>query len=58
MPDGVASLDALRNVFLVSERAMFEWIVSERKSLEERPQATAIPGTYPCRNARFSASPR
>ncbi len=36
MPDGVASLDALRNVFLVSERAMFEWIVSERSLQEAR----------------------
>jgi hypothetical protein len=36
IPDGVANLDALRNVFLVSERAMFEWIVSERSLHEAR----------------------
>jgi hypothetical protein len=29
VPDGLANLDALRNPFLVSERALFEWIVSE-----------------------------
>ena len=34
IPDGPANLDALRNVFMVSERAMFEWIVSKR-SLDE-----------------------
>jgi hypothetical protein len=34
IPDGPANLDALRNVFMVSERASFEWIVSKR-SLDE-----------------------
>ncbi len=34
IPDGPANLDALRSVFMVSERAMFEWIVSKR-SLDE-----------------------
>lgn len=28
VPDGMANLEALRNIFLVGERAMFEWIVS------------------------------
>ena len=32
--DGFANLEALRNIFAVSERAMFEWIVS-RGSMEE-----------------------
>lgn len=32
--NGVENLEALRNIFLVSERALFEWIVS-RGSLEE-----------------------
>ncbi len=26
--DGIANIEALRNIFLVDERAMFEWIVS------------------------------
>jgi hypothetical protein len=32
--DGITNLNALRNVFLVNERALFEWIVS-RGSLQE-----------------------
>lgn len=32
--DGVANVDALRNIFLVNERALFEWIVS-RGSMQE-----------------------
>ena len=32
--DGMANLEALRDIFLVNERALFEWIVS-RGSLEE-----------------------
>jgi hypothetical protein len=32
--DGVANLEALRNIFLINERALFEWIVS-RGSLVE-----------------------
>lgn len=28
MPDGVANVEALRNIFLINERALFEWIVS------------------------------
>lgn len=32
--DGIANLEALRNIFLVNERALFEWIVS-RGSLQE-----------------------
>jgi hypothetical protein len=39
VPDGVANLDALGNVFLVSEGAMFEWIVSERSLHEARDKA-------------------
>jgi hypothetical protein len=26
--DGVANIEALRNIFLINERALFEWIVS------------------------------
>lgn len=29
IPDGLSNLEALRNIFLVNERAMFEWIVSQ-----------------------------
>jgi hypothetical protein len=32
--DGITNLNALRNIFLVNERALFEWIVS-RGSLQE-----------------------
>ena len=32
--DGLANLDALRKIFLLTERALFEWIVS-RGSIEE-----------------------
>jgi hypothetical protein len=32
--DGLANLDALRNIFLLNQRALFEWIVS-RGSIEE-----------------------
>ena len=32
--DGLANIEALRDIFAVSERALFEWIVS-RASLEE-----------------------
>ena len=28
MTDGIANIEALRNIFLVNQRAMFEWIVS------------------------------
>ena len=28
VPDGMANVEALRNIFLVNERALFEWIVS------------------------------
>lgn len=41
IPDGVANLNALRNVFLVSERAMFEWIVSDRSLHEARDKCDA-----------------
>jgi hypothetical protein len=34
MTDGIANLEALRNIFLVNERALFEWIVS-RGSMQE-----------------------
>jgi hypothetical protein len=34
VPNGLANLDALRNIFLISERALFEWIVSHN-SLRE-----------------------
>jgi hypothetical protein len=34
VPDGVANLEALRHIYIVNERALFEWIVS-RGSLEE-----------------------
>lgn len=34
MPDGIANIDALRDIFLVNERAQFEWIVS-RGSMRE-----------------------
>ena len=29
VPDGIASIEALRNIFLVNQRALFEWIVSD-----------------------------
>jgi hypothetical protein len=28
IPDGIANVSALRHIFLVNERALFEWIVS------------------------------
>jgi hypothetical protein len=28
IPDGIANVEALRNIFLINERALFEWIVS------------------------------
>lgn len=34
IPDGISNIEALRNIFLVSQRALFEWIVSQG-SLEE-----------------------
>jgi hypothetical protein len=34
VPDGIANIEALRNIFLVNERAQFEWIVSSG-SLQE-----------------------
>lgn len=34
IPEGISNLEALRNIFLVNERAMFEWIVS-RGSMQE-----------------------
>ena len=34
VPDGIANIEALRNIFLVNERALFEWIVS-RGSMQE-----------------------
>ena len=34
--DGIANADALRNIFLINERAMFEWIVSLNSMREAR----------------------
>ena len=34
VPDGIANIEALRDIFLINERAQFEWIVS-RGSMEE-----------------------
>ncbi|MGO9483258.1 MAG: hypothetical protein ACLPX9_01565 [Rhodomicrobium sp.] len=34
VPEGIANVEALRNIFLVNERAQFEWIVS-RASMRE-----------------------
>jgi hypothetical protein len=34
MPGGIANIEALRDIFLVNERAMFEWVVS-RGSMQE-----------------------
>jgi hypothetical protein len=34
MPDGIANIEALRDILLVNERAMFEWIIS-RGSMQE-----------------------
>ena len=34
IPDGIANLEALRHIFLVNERALFDWIVS-RGSMQE-----------------------
>ena len=34
MPEGIANVEALRNIFSVNERAQFEWIVS-RASMQE-----------------------
>jgi hypothetical protein len=34
VPEGIANVEALRNIFLVNERAQFEWIVS-RASMQE-----------------------
>lgn len=34
VPDGIANVEALRDIFLINERALFEWIVS-RSSLQE-----------------------
>lgn len=34
MPEGIAKVEALRDIFLVNERAQFEWIVSQA-SMEE-----------------------
>ena len=34
IPDGLSNIDALRNIFLVNERAMFEWIVSQSSMRE------------------------
>lgn len=28
VPDGIANIEALRDIFLINERALFEWIVS------------------------------
>jgi hypothetical protein len=41
--DGIANLEALRNIFAVSERAMFEWIVS-RGSMEEVTRRAILSG--------------
>jgi len=34
VPEGIANLQALRNIFLVNERARFEWIVSHASMRE------------------------
>jgi hypothetical protein len=34
VPEGIANVEALRNIFLVNERAQFEWIVSHASMQE------------------------
>ena len=34
VPEGIANVEALRNIFLVNERAQFEWIVSHASMRE------------------------
>jgi hypothetical protein len=41
IPDGVENLTALRNIFLVNERALFEWIVSAGSLDEAREKRGA-----------------
>src|SRR3984893_17192402 len=41
--DGIANIEALRDVFLVNERAPFEWIVS--REAYRRRRTRTIPGT-------------
>jgi hypothetical protein len=36
IPDGIANLEALRDIFLINERALFEWIVSAASLQEAR----------------------
>jgi hypothetical protein len=36
IPDGIANLEALRAIFLINERALFEWIVSAASMKEAR----------------------
>lgn len=36
MTDGLANVEALRDIFLINERAQFEWIVSRGSLLEAR----------------------
>ena len=38
VPDGIANIEALRNIFMINERAQFEWIVS-RGSMQEAHDA-------------------
>jgi hypothetical protein len=36
IPDGLANIEALRDIFLINERALFEWIVSSASMQEAR----------------------
>jgi hypothetical protein len=39
VPDGIANVEALRNIFLVNERAQFEWIISQASMREARDKS-------------------
>jgi hypothetical protein len=41
IPDGIANVEALRNIFLVNERALFEWIVSAASMQEAHEKRDA-----------------
>jgi hypothetical protein len=41
VPDGLANIDALRNIFLINERALFEWIVSHNSLREAHDKRDA-----------------
>jgi hypothetical protein len=46
MTDGIAKIEALRDIFMVNERALFEWVVSRGSMEEGSARSCLTPGRF------------